>query len=943
MRKKLKKKGISSPPVDENIHLRKSTSIADIVDPLFQLPSHIEEGRCDPQVSAWKSFFSSIDVTLFGSILLLKLPWICGKAGIILVTLVLVLVAVVLLSTLNSLCYIPRRINVRIAIFSIVRKDFGIEISTSLAIFQFASFAITSAMYSLGAVESLMSHAVSSPSNDWNLPIYFSNYNIFDFQDQAISIALIFVLACLAIFSNKWIYRCFLSLLLMVAVVVFIAQFYSLISFRVIYSSSPSYSILPNLYWSEFFDIASLVLIPFSGLSLDFGIFGNENNYAAINRSTQTGVSAAILCSLSLLLILSFFFCFFVDRNALVDSSFIAAELSRHIGYVVKYGVFIICMGLSFRFFSLACELLQSIANERIFPFMNILLSHDRFISEFNSYSHHAFQAGICQDDSEKLMSSVAPDGENDVEMRVLSQDKGLCSRSCSTDNIEPSYNSSSGSSFFYLRASWLTVISTLVICCVCCLARRFSNLSIIYSVFQLLVYSSLHLAFLIAQYFHSPSWSSSQSSVPMLESDISASNYLFNYPRLWTCCQSSSRLSLFRAGYGLLASLGLSFLISWPLTIILMLMGFFLIIIAHRSTAISDWGDVLHGFMFQAARNLLLEIDAQHYHERSSSMPVTALSSTIGRDSSAGIKIDDPSISGPTPLNNNSSISIPQVYSNWKPQILVLLPLHLETNEEAYKTYGINSDHERIIRFVGQLKLGKGLSMITGIIHTADESSISSEQGPPNSWFSLAESAKNYLHSLLIKENIPGFVETVVSPDFYQAAQITAQVQGLGSLSPNAVLVSWPPDPNYFRHGSTSVLQTPNSTNDPEHEAKEGSNNSHSSDTDNGILPGFTTEGLTSMFQLFHTIISAGKALLVLKGEKSLPNPSRGNIAVGKTIDIWWMIHDGGLLLLIPHLLSLHPVWKHCKLRVFVVLTRPDENPIKYRTRALRFLAEVS
>ena len=36
--------------------------------------------------------------------------------------------------------------------------------------------------------------------------------------------------------------------------------------------------------------------------------------------------------------------------------------------------------------------------------------------------------------------------------------------------------------------------------------------------------------------------------------------------------------------------------------------------------------------------------------------------------------------------------------------------------------------------------------------------------------------------------------------------------------------------------------------------------------------------------------------------------------------IDIWWVVHDGGLLMLLPFLLLQHKVWRHCKLRIFTV-----------------------
>lgn len=36
-------------------------------------------------------------------------------------------------------------------------------------------------------------------------------------------------------------------------------------------------------------------------------------------------------------------------------------------------------------------------------------------------------------------------------------------------------------------------------------------------------------------------------------------------------------------------------------------------------------------------------------------------------------------------------------------------------------------------------------------------------------------------------------------------------------------------------------------------------------------------------------------------------------------TIDVWWLFDDGGLTLLIPHILTLKQKWKDCKLRIFI------------------------
>eukprot|EP01041_Mallomonas_annulata_P001126 gene1126-2186_t len=88
-----------------------------------------------------------------------------------------------------------------------------------------------------------------------------------------------------------------------------------------------------------------------------------------------------------------------------------------------------------------------------------------------------------------------------------------------------------------------------------------------------------------------------------------------------------------------------------------------------------------------------------------------------------------------------------------------------------------------------------------------------------------------------------------------------------------------------------------------------------------------------------YKAIISAKKALVVVKGTAYLPD--RQEKLTG-TIDVWWVVHDGGLLLLIPYLLSLHKVWRGCTLRLFVVMTKPDENPMAVRRSAEEYLAKV-
>ena len=37
-------------------------------------------------------------------------------------------------------------------------------------------------------------------------------------------------------------------------------------------------------------------------------------------------------------------------------------------------------------------------------------------------------------------------------------------------------------------------------------------------------------------------------------------------------------------------------------------------------------------------------------------------------------------------------------------------------------------------------------------------------------------------------------------------------------------------------------------------------------------------------------------------------------------SIDLWWVVHDGGMMLLLAHLIRQHKTWSRCRLRIFTV-----------------------
>lgn len=58
----------------------------------------------------------------------------------------------------------------------------------------------------------------------------------------------------------------------------------------------------------------------------------------------------------------------------------------------------------------------------------------------------------------------------------------------------------------------------------------------------------------------------------------------------------------------------------------------------------------------------------------------------------------------------------------------------------------------------------------------------------------------------------------------------------------------------------------------------------------------------------------------------------------IGGNIDIWWIVHDGGLLMLLPFLLKQHRTWRNCKLRIFTV-AQMEDNSIQMKKDLKTFL----
>ncbi|XP_034237314.1 solute carrier family 12 member 4 isoform X3 [Thrips palmi] len=210
----------------------------------------------------------------------------------------------------------------------------------------------------------------------------------------------------------------------------------------------------------------------------------------------------------------------------------------------------------------------------------------------------------------------------------------------------------------------------------------------------------------------------------------------------------------------------------------------------------------------------------------------------------------------------------------NWRPQILILTKM----------TQDLVPKYRKQLAFAAQLKAGKGLTVCVSVL-----------RGGYTSNCGEALAAKQSLQKTMGEERVKGFVDVLVSKDISEGLSHLVQTTGLGGMKPNTVILGWPYS---WRHSEDD-----------------------------------------SSWQLFlktvRTVSAARMALLVPKGINFFPDSTEKVVG---NIDVWWIVHDGGLLMLLPFLLKQHRTWKNCKMRIFTV-AQLEDNSIQMKKDLKTFL----
>jgi potassium/chloride transporter 4/5/6 len=209
----------------------------------------------------------------------------------------------------------------------------------------------------------------------------------------------------------------------------------------------------------------------------------------------------------------------------------------------------------------------------------------------------------------------------------------------------------------------------------------------------------------------------------------------------------------------------------------------------------------------------------------------------------------------------------------NWRPQLLTVVDTDVCGNPTNL----------HVLSLASQLKRGGGGVHIVTSVMRRQEGMEKYET------CELMENSKTLLkHYMNIHGLEDGFAQVVSTTDSMSQAIWSAVVHaGLGPLSPNSVLLSYP----------TKRREE---------------------------------QWMEDYVQTLRGIMNLKKALLVFKGSSGYPPSKEHHLTNQSTasIDVWWVVHDGGLLLLLPYILSMNEVFASINLRLFAVTSSATENP---------------
>ena len=226
----------------------------------------------------------------------------------------------------------------------------------------------------------------------------------------------------------------------------------------------------------------------------------------------------------------------------------------------------------------------------------------------------------------------------------------------------------------------------------------------------------------------------------------------------------------------------------------------------------------------------------------------------------------------------------------NWRPQIMALLDVDEDDQLPLYP---------ELLSFLSQLRKGGGLSIVSAV--DVNDFMVARR-------LKRHRELKETLDMLMREHGIKGFSQVTVGLDAVNTHLTAMQTVGLGVLRPNAILMAYP---HRWRQSSSQ------------------------DDDENSAADDFV--------YLLKAIIAQEKVAIILKDGSAdgrrFPAVRSKPFSAEKTIDVYWIMHDGGILTLLPYLLKKNRIWRRCPMRVFCI-AESNDNSIQLEKDLAQLLA---
>ncbi|KAJ3187568.1 hypothetical protein HK101_009359 [Irineochytrium annulatum] len=361
---------------------------------------------------------------------------------------------------------------------------------------------------------------------------------------------------------------------------------------------------------------------------------------------------------------------------------------------------------------------------------------------------------------------------------------------------------------------------------------------------------------------------------------------------------------------FNLRMDLTLMMTLSWSVTVLALTLVSLLALTLQARSRSSAWGTGIEALSYQICLNYLANREREEHIERlcihyshlepSLHMDYAPSHHSTSRAGGGNMHSETTSIT-----RRAGSVLTTHHQHPWRPQLLAFVPVDDDRGCVS---------QPRLVDFIGQLRgggehLGE-LCILASVITREDEERHLARSAALDSSCPFAhELARAHqqpgedankaavdraraglvlrrrlaLISALRDSGVQGFVKVFRSPTARMGRAVLIQTAGLGDLTPNTVVAVWPPCAESYEENLSTVGE---------------------------------------VSELWSLSRNAGMTVLIIKGLEAFPARDE---RLNGTIDVWWIVHDGQLLLLLAYLLKKSPEWHGATLRLYVISQGAD------------------